>query len=323
MYLIISPIYDPFFNLAAEEYFFKNFAGDLLFLYRNDPSVVVGKHQNTIAEINSSYIDENKIKVVRRMSGGGAVFHDRGNLNFSFQKTVGDLTIFDSKLFIVPIVEVLNSLGISAGINLRNDIVVNGIKVSGHAQHIFRNRVMSHGTLLINSDLEMLSGSLKRSSGTYESKAIQSVRSEVGNVSDYADHSITVEEILNALQSHLSEFYPGIEKITIPSSDIFAIENLAKEKYSTWEWNFGISPNYRFKNEIELVPGQKLSCNMLVEKGIITEANLTGKSFPLIELKRMGEKLTGQRHSFSSLQNLIHSDERMRLVENQLIRLLF
>jgi lipoate-protein ligase A len=324
MNCIVSPTTDPVFNLAAEEYFFRQFTGDILFLYRNDPSVVVGKHQNAMAEINPNYAYNNNIEIIRRMSGGGAVYHDLGNLNFSFHKTVDDTAKVRYSDFCVPVVETLHSFGVPAEINSRNDIVVEGMKVSGHAQHVFRNRILSHGTLLINSDLEQLSMVLKRGPGSYESRAIQSVRSKVANVSGFLFGEIAIDKFIKCLIERIVETNPGSKIIEISANDKREIEILAAEKYSTWEWNFGYSPMYSFKNEIETDEGKKLSCLLSVEKGKIIDVKIGGNLIPSEESDYLEKDLRGLPHNTKTILGLLSTYMEINDFEkNALFRLLF
>lgn len=320
MLCIISPTTDPFFNLAAEEYLFKNMGDDVLFLYINSPSVVVGKHQVAMAEINPLFVFENDIKVVRRMSGGGAVYHDNGNLNFSFHKTVEDTAKISFSDFNVPVVELLNQLGVPAAISNRNDILVNGLKVSGHAQHVFRNRVLSHGTLLIESDLEKLSGALRKGSGFYESKAIQSVRSRVANVSGYLLSPLSAGNFSDMLSQHILNTIQNAEEYRLSDSDLILIRELIQNKYSTWEWNFGYSPVYRFKNEINFPQGL-LSCELTVEKGIISEVEIEGEILTEIEKGAIKKGLIKQPHHPESILNLSGSNRFLSLQIEQFIEL--
>lgn len=297
MRCIVSPSADPVVNLAAEEVFFRNGKEDILFLYSNSPSVIIGKHQVTLAEVNPVMIAENNIKVIRRLSGGGAVYHDSGNLNFSFHKTVADPAKTSFGDFSEPIVKVLKTMGIDATSNARNDIIFDGKKLSGHAQHVFRNRVLSHGTLLINSDLTHLSRALKRESGQFEGKGIPSVRSMVSSLSEITGNTISVESVIQHIVQHIQQENPSARISTLFNEMIAEIEMLARTKYSTWEWNYGYSPPYRFCNSIDTGENTTLACELTVEKGIITEASLTGNYISPGQLKGIENQLAGLRHS--------------------------
>ena len=161
MKYIINENNNPRYNLALEEYVLKNLDGEYFFLWQNEPTIVIGKHQNTISEINLDYVEKKGIHVVRRMSGGGAVYHDLGNINFSFIQEKKDLADFDFSFFTRPIVDLLGELGIKAEFNSRNDLAIDGKKFSGNAQYIFKKKILHHGTLLFNSEMEELVNSLK------------------------------------------------------------------------------------------------------------------------------------------------------------------
>ncbi len=175
MRCIKNPETNPYFNLAAEEYVLKNFNDDCFMLWRNRPSIIVGKHQNTLSEININHVKENNIDVVRRLSGGGAVFHDLGNLNFTFIKNVNnESNLVDFKKYTQPIIDVLKHLGVDAKFEGRNDIMINGRKVSGNAEHVFKRRVLHHGTLLFSSVMADLSKVLKVNPLKYQDKGVKS-----------------------------------------------------------------------------------------------------------------------------------------------------
>jgi len=320
---IISPSNNPFFNIAAEEFLFKNFADDVLFLYINTPSVVVGKHQNTMAEINPLYVFENKIPVIRRMSGGGAVYHDTGNLNFSFHKTVEDTAKVSFRDFNIPVVEYLNKLGIQAEVSNRNDIVVKGFKVSGHAQHVFRNRVMSHGTLLINSDLEKLSATLHKSLGAYESKAIQSVRSKVANLSGFLSEPLLAVNFIDDFSTYILQTIQGAEKYQLQDVDIEAIDELAVQKYSTWDWNFGHSPSYRFKKQLSFSPEKMLSCSLNVEKGRMVDVDFEGNTLTETSGNILKEGLKGKPHHPGFLTDFLEKEIVLPVSSDRFIELFF
>jgi lipoate---protein ligase len=321
MLCIVSPTTDPFFNLAAEEYLFKIIGDDVFFLYINAPSVVVGKHQNAMAEINPLFVYQNDIKVIRRISGGGAVYHDTGNLNFLFHKTVDDTAKVSFKDFNLPIVEVLQKLGVPAEISNRNDIVVNGFKVSGHAQHVFRNRVMSHGTLLIETDLEKLSNALRKGSGVYESKAIPSVRSQVANIQDFLSKPFSAEKFMEHFNHHFLNAFSNAKEYHFNDSDLNCIRELIDNKYSKWEWNFGYSPAYQFINKMVSSSGKSLSCLMKVEKGIIINVRLDCDDMTQNEKIEMG--LINQPHHPEFILKYFEKVFLQQSIKQQLAELFF
>jgi lipoate---protein ligase len=323
MLCIVSPTTDPCFNLAAEEYLFKNFSDDLCFLYINDPSVVVGKHQNAMAEINPLFVYENDVKVIRRMSGGGAVYHDNGNLNFSFHKMVEDTAKVSFKSFNIPVVDLLRQLGVPAEISKRNDILVNDCKVSGHAQHVFRNKVLSHGTLLIESDLEKLSNTLRKGAGIYESKAIPSVRSKVANVSGFLLKPFSTPEFRDLLKSHILKTIPDAKEYCFNDSDLKSIEKLKEDKYLTLGWNFGYSPVYSFKNEMTFSSGVSFSCLLSIEKGIITNLEIESKSLTDTEPEEIKKGLFNQPHQPEIILNYLKGKNDLPVPARQLLELFF
>lgn len=295
---------DPYFNLAAEEYFLKNFKEDFFMLWRSKRSVVVGKHQNALAEINHEFVRDNQIPVARRLSGGGTVFHDPGNVNFTFIRNVEKISEVNFKVFTVPVVEALKKLGVDAYTTGRNDLLIDGKKISGNAEHVHRNRVLHHGTLLFDSHLELLKGALKVDLAKFEDKAVQSNRSEVTNIANYLPKPISVEEFTNFLFNEISRNYPEFQVYEPTAEDIEAIEKLSFEKYQTWDWIFGYSPKYRFNNSLNTLDGA-IIINLLVEKGIVSEANITGAILPKIAQK-LAEVLVGCRHDFNAVNEKIN-----------------
>lgn len=302
MLCILSKENNPHFNLAAEEYLFRNFEENIFFLYINSPSVVIGKHQNALAEINPSYIRENHIKVVRRLSGGGAVYHDLGNLNFSFHQTVADTAKISFQSFNQPIVEVLHNLGVPAEISKRNDILVNGSKVSGHAEHVFRNRILSHGTLLFNAEREKLSETLKNNSGKYSHKAIPSVRSKVANIIDFMEPTLSMQQFVQFILNQVLENQSDGEIYEFTVADYQKISKLSVEKYATWDWNFGYSPKYRFEKTIDT---GEIGISIWVEKGTIKEIELSGNGLNEQEKRTVQDALLNSPHEFVSIKRIL------------------
>jgi lipoate-protein ligase A len=311
MLCIHLKITDPYFCLAAEEYLLKNFPDDIFMLWQSENAVVVGKHQNAAAEINHRFVHENNIAVCRRISGGGTVFHDAGNVNFTFIKNVKSPAEISFKQFTAPVVEALSKLGIEATTSGRNDLLINGLKISGNAEHVYKNRVLHHGTLLFNSDLEKLGKAIKVTPGKYEGKAVQSNRSPVANISQFLQTPMTKEDFMRFLLNVQLE-KPENKMYFFSESDISATEKLATEKFRIWEWNFGYSPKYTFRNEVE-IDGKLLSIRLVVEKGVIVEAEIGGEYFSAIQHDLVQNNLLQKRHNFNEIRK-VFSD-----AENQII----
>jgi len=269
MLIINRPQTDPYFNLAAEEYLLKKIDEDCFMLWINQPSVVVGKHQNTFAEINPEFIKKNKIPVIRRISGGGTVFHDPGNLNFSFIKEGETGKLVDFKRFTQPIIDYLNKSGIPAKFEGKNDIRVNGLKISGNAEHVYKNKVLHHGTLLFSSELSHLNKSIKGPEDNFEDKAVKSVRSVVINISDLLDEPVTIEKFKEALLEFITEREPNSRIQELSESDIRAINLLAETRYKTWNWNFGYSPKTIFHKGFSF-ENQDYDIRIKIENGKIS-----------------------------------------------------
>lgn len=301
-FCINQPNSDPYFNLAAEEYFLKNFQEDFFMLWRSRPSVVVGKHQNALAEINHEFVRDNQIPVARRLSGGGTVFHDPGNVNFTFIRNVANISEVNFKVFTVPVIAALKKLGVEAYTTGRNDLLIDGKKISGNAEHVHRNRVLHHGTLLFDSHLEALKGALKVDLAKFEDKAVQSNRSEVTNIADYLPNLISVEEFTEFLFGEICGTYPEFRVYEPTPADIEAIEKLSSEKYQTWDWIFGYSPRYRYSNTLETANGA-ISISLLVEKGHIVETAFFGAISE--EFSPKIEALLGCRHEFEAVQTAL------------------
>lgn len=299
--LCIQPsITDPYFNLAAEEYFLKSFQQDIFMLWRSVPSVVVGKHQNALAEINHSFISSHQIPVARRLSGGGTVFHDLGNLNFTFIRTVDKIQEVNFKLFTFPIVEALRKAGIEATTTGRNDLLIDGKKISGNAAHVHKSKVLFHGTLLYNSHLDALKGALNTDLSRFEDKAVQSNRSEVTNIAAHLDKPISIDDFSHRLFEDISTQLPGQQPYFPNAEDMEAIQRLSNEKYRTWEWIYGYSPRYRFKNSYATPLGTIDIC-LKVEKGLLTDLSLSG---PLKDDVRLliENSLIGCAHDLNALK---------------------
>lgn len=307
MLIIRRPFTDPYFNIAAEEYLLKSVDCDCFMLWQNEFSVIVGKHQNTFAEINLPFIIEKNIPVIRRISGGGAVFHDPGNVNFTFITQGERGKLVDFRKFLDPVIEALKMLGIPAEFEGKNNICVHGLKISGNAEHIYKNKVLHHGTLLYASDLEMLGRALQTHPGKYIDKAVPSIRSKVARISDFMDQSWPVNVFMRKITDLFEKSAPEVSIADLKPAEIDAIDELATEKYRTWEWNFGYSPDYIFRNEWtenEHVWKAQLD----VKNGIINkcEIKIDAKS---VEIGNFFEYLlTGKRHEYNTLNEILISN---------------
>jgi len=290
---------DPYFNIATEEHLLKNYDDDIFILYRNQPSIIVGKHQNTAAEINYDFVKQRGIKVVRRLSGGGTVYHDLGNLNYTFIANGSEGNLVDFKKHTRPILEVLNALGVDAIIGGKNDIRVGGKKVSGNAEHVYKNRVLHHGTLLFSSNLDDLNEAIKVDTATYSDKAVKSIRSQVVNISEYLKSEILIEGFAELIVNHVKKIFPNSAEYSLSSEDISSINNLVKTKYSTWEWNYGYSPSYTLNRRI-VFKSKQLIIELTVDKGIIYQISISG-DLDKNEVAKIKQQLIGCKHDYETI----------------------
>jgi len=302
MLCIISPYTNPYFNLAAEEYLLKSFQEDLFLLYRNRPSIVVGKHQNTLAEINLPFVQENEILVARRISGGGTVFHDLGNLNFAFFTSGKEGELVDYKRATTPIVDALKKMGLEVRLGKRNELLLKGLKISGTASHVFKQRVLHHGTLLFSSEMGKLSAALKSDKERFTDRAVKSVRSRITNISDHLKESVDVEMFQERILAHMLQNFKDARPYQLGRTDIVEIKALRDSKYSTWEWNFGYSPKYQFCRSISF-KGGSMDLHMNVVKGVIKELKIVGDFTSLRDIVLLEILLVGTIHDPETIRN--------------------
>ncbi len=295
---------DPYFNLAADEYVMKNFKEDCFMLWRNEPSIIVGKHQNTLAEINVDYVRENNIKVVRRISGGGAVFHDLGNLNFTFIRNSEEGAQVDFRKFTRPILDVLQTMGINAKFEGRNDLTIEGKKFSGNAEHVWKNRTLHHGTLLFSAVMTDLSSALKVNPLKFTDKAVKSVRSRVTNISEHLKEKMDVIEFRDRIMKQIMEMYPDSKEYQYSAEDVSGIIRLRDEKFSKWEWNFGYSPKYDFEKMIR-TEGGSVEFQFNVEKGIIQDIRIYGDFFHKYDIDVIEKSLVGVKHEHNAINDIL------------------
>jgi len=304
MFIIDSPSHDAFFNIASEEYLLTKFpTEDIFLLYINAPSIIVGKFQNTLAEINLDYVNDNNIKVVRRLSGGGAVYHDLGNLNFSFHTLLGTNDFLDFGEFTSPIIKILKDWNINANLEGRNDLLVDGKKFSGNAKLAKGGKMIQHGTILFNSEMSVLSDALKVNPLKFLDKATKSNRQRVTNLIDFLPTGATIEVLKQKLIDEILKDFAG-KVYNLTDEDIQEIEKLTKEKYETWDWNFGSSPNYNFKKAIK-VPAGFIEIHLDVEKGIIKKAKIFGDFFASKPIEEFEDLLIDEKHDIENLNQVL------------------
>ena len=284
---------DPYFNLALEEYVFNTLDEDheFLMLWQNSNSIIVGKFQNTAEEINQSYVDENNIKVARRLSGGGAVYHDVGNLNYTLISKRSDVNDFNFQRFAQPVIHVLDGFGIHAEFSGRNDLLIDGKKFSGCSQFSSNDWLLYHGCVLLSSNLNVLSNALKTRTAKFQSKGVHSVSSRVTTINDNTERPISMEYFKEALSF---EILSGKEVTPyhLTKSDFDAILNLQETKYATWEWNYGFYADYAMNVEHRFSSGT-LEVKMNVHDGRISGIRFFGDFFGNGDIHDLEQKLIG------------------------------
>ena len=276
MIFLASDSTDAAFNLALEELLTSFFAEDVLMLWRNRSAVIVGRNQNTAAEIDSDFVRDNDIQVIRRMTGGGAVYHDLGNINFTI---VANDRQLDPEAFsrnASPVLEALRRFGIPAEFSGRNDILADGRKISGSAKTVLADRTLFHGTLLFSTDLAMLGKVLTPDPEKIRTKGIKSVRSRVANLREFLP-DWEVDDFLKALTAELLD-QTGAAATPLPAELLAAAEQLADTKYRTWQWNYGTSISYSYSKRRRFDFGG-CQVNFNVVENRITDFTISGDFF--------------------------------------------
>jgi len=324
-----EPNKDPRINLAIEEYLIKSIAPkeEILMFYINKPSIIIGRNQNTIQEINVDYVKANDIIVVRRLSGGGAVYHDLGNLNFSFiaPNSPGNFNNFCK--FTQPVIKVLMKMGVPAELSGRNDILADGKKISGNAQYVSGLRILSHGTLLWDTDLSVVGEALRVKQSKIESKGIKSVRSRVANITEFLPENppdiMTFRQmIIDGVNSE-----NPLEEYVLSETDWENIHQLSRERYQTWEWNFGKSPAFGIQREIRYGGGCVEAWLDVSRGGVINQVKFYGDFFGQRDVAELEAALAGCRYEPSAilerLSDLEVNDYFVNLTTTGLLDLLY
>ncbi|SDJ74504.1 lipoate--protein ligase [Alkalibacterium thalassium] len=293
-------IHDPRINLAIEYYLLNEVELDepILLFYINDNSIIVGRNQNTYEEVNTTYVDENNVTVVRRFSGGGAVYHDMGVLNFCFLTKDDGNSFRDFKKFTSPVIDALHQMGVEgAELRGRNDLVIDGKKFSGNAMYAKNNRLTAHGTLMFDSEIEAVVKALKPKKHKLESKGIKSIRSRVTNIKPYLDDSyqfMNAKDFRDKLLLYIfdTDKSEDIKEYVLTDEDWVKIEAFAEQYTANWEWNYGKSPAFDMERSERLSVGT-VEVKMNVRKGKIEDIRIFGDFFGMGEIEDVEKDLRG------------------------------
>lgn len=299
-------IHDPALNLALEEYALRSLPAehDYLLFYVNEPSIIIGKNQNTAEEVNEEYVRNNGIHVVRRLSGGGAVYHDLGNLSFSFITKDDGKSFHNFRKFTEPVVSALRKLGVEAELTGRNDLQVGERKISGNAQFASKGRMFSHGTLLFYSEVDAIVSALNVNPAKFESKATKSVRSRVANISEFLKEPMTLDSFKRFLLKSI--FGEGlIPRYELTEADWEAVRRLADERYRNWDWNYGRSPAFNVRQVKRIEGAGTYDVRLDVVDGVIREASVFGDFFGTIDVSEVTDKLAGVRYERGAIREAL------------------
>lgn len=293
MKYIVNTSNDPAYNVALEAYAFQKLTDidEIFILWINEPAIIIGRHQNTIQEINKEFIDKNGIHVVRRLSGGGAVYHDLNNLNYTIISNNTQEGAFDFQTFSKPVIDTLAKLGVKAEFTGRNDLEINGQKFAGNAQAYYKGRMMHHGCLLFDVDMSVLGQALKVSKDKIESKGIKSVRARVTNIVDHLSDKITVQEFSDAILAQMKEEYPEMDEYVLSDAELSEIQAMRDNQFATWDWTYGKAPEYTIERGVRY-PAGKITTYANVENSTIKSVKIFGDFFgvkPVDDIEKMLE----------------------------------
>lgn len=304
---IVNPQLDPTMNLALEEVLFRSAQPSrqgFLMIWRNAPSVVIGRFQNAAAEVNLPFIRRHNLPILRRISGGGAVYHDEGNINYSFIVPQEGPRFFHLKGVAEPLAFCLRNLGLNVTLTDRNDMTTGGLKFSGCAQHVSSDMMLYHGTLLYNSHLPNLREALKSDEHRYRSKAVTSIRSSVVNITERLSNPPTVETFIEKLRRSTAHSCGVSETRQATEEELHQAQELAQQRYQSWQWNWGASPDFTVT-----LPWKSFSVELHVIDGIISSVNFQGEKNMSTTVEKA---LTGLRYPFENLPDIdapLSSDE--------------
>ncbi|MBE0649602.1 MAG: lipoate--protein ligase family protein [Bacteroidales bacterium] len=302
---------DPYFNIAAEEYLLKNLDDEILMFWQSTDSVILGKHQNTLKEVDLEYVNTHNIPVIRRISGGGTVFHDLGNINYTLI-TRGEKqeNLVDFKKFTLPVIQFLRQFGLKSQFEGKNNLILAGKKFSGNSAHVFKNRVMHHGTLLYETRLDILENIINPHQAGVQDKSIESIRASVTNISDHLKEKISLESFKKQMTDYFMDYFKIESRQSLSTEIIHEIQKLAHKKYHDWSWNYGYSPKYQFSNELKSTKGL-FRVELGVKDGFITEIKLLHNG---VRLEIIENKILGTIHEKSILLDKIGRDDNAGII---------
>lgn len=302
MKYIVNTSNDPAYNVALEAYAFQKLTDidEIFILWINEPAIIIGRHQNTIQEINKEFIDKNGIHVVRRLSGGGAVYHDLNNLNYTIISNNTQEGAFDFQTFSKPVIDTLAKLGVKAEFTGRNDLEINGQKFAGNAQAYYKGRMMHHGCLLFDVDMSVLGQALKVSKDKIESKGIKSVRARVTNIVDHLSDKITVQEFSDAILAQMKEEYPEMDEYVLSDSELSEIQAMRDNQFATWDWTYGKAPEYTIERGVRY-PAGKITTYANVENSTIKSVKIFGDFFGVKPVDDIEKMLEGVRYDYKDV----------------------
>lgn len=301
---------DPWFNIAAEEYLLKNRREDIVALWQCAPAVIIGKHQNAMAEVNPEWILKKDIPVIRRISGGGTVYHDPGNINYTVIRTMEQREkMIDFRQFTLPVIEFLEELGIRADFEGKNNLVIAGKKISGNSAHVHKHRVIHHGTLLFDSKLDELNGSIQSTNLEIHDKAVQSIRSKVTNIREHLREDMDIHEFKVLLEKFIIKYHNINDIVNLKKEDLIGISQLAHEKYRQPEWTYGYSPPYTFSLPLTIA-GRRLEFRVRVVRGVIGEIHTEATGDDARSWLAILENLKGHPHQPRHLDMYLRKLER-------------
>lgn len=298
MYSLVFSSLDPALNLALEEQLFLSLPPEhpgYFLLWQNGPSIIVGRHQCTAEEINADFVRREHLPVVRRITGGGAVYHDAGNLNFSFIENAREREKVDFRRYLEPVREALRHVGVRAEISGRNDLEADGRKISGSGQRIHRGKVLHHGTLLVHVDFERLSEALNVDPEKIRSKGVASVRARVRNLSECWTPGTNMDDLKDCLLRRCAD-----GEARLDPRDHAAAQALAESKYRQWSWNYGASPPFTVEKRRRF-PWGSVRLRLDVRHGLIASCRIYGDFFSGAEIGELENTLVGLRHEPASL----------------------